>query len=223
MQAATQITTTPGQVIISQGVNTPQAVYRAFNAQRREIAEQLDNLEEKRRSLAAQVENGATGASKTGLEQRIGEVDKRITELDKQLAAADADVAKSAAVPGAVVPDPPRPRDGPPEEGFVLGGMFIFVVFLPLSIAYARRIWKRSANAIVAFPQELADRLNRLDQSMDSIAIEVERIGEGQRFVTRVMSENGRGALAAGGAQPFDAGARDKARVPRHSGDVGEL
>ena len=52
---------------------------------------------------------------------------------------------------------------------------------------------------------------------MDSIAIEVERIGEGQRFVTRVLSENGR-ALGAGAALPIDAGARsEKLKVPRDS------
>ena len=47
---------------------------------------------------------------------------------------------------------------------------------------------------------KLADRLNRLDQSVDSIAIEVERIGEGQRFVTRVMTEQGQRASVGAGA-----------------------
>lgn len=31
-------------------------------------------------------------------------------------------------------------------------------------------------------------RLERLEQSMESIAVEIERIGEGQRFVTRLLS-----------------------------------
>ncbi len=221
MQAPPQAPAAPGQVVISPGVTAPQAVYRAFNEQRREIASQLENLEDKRRSLVSQVEQGATGASKTGLEGRIAEIDKRISEVDKQLAAADAEVAKAAAVPGAVVPDPPRQREGPPEEAFVLGGMFIVIVLLPMSIAFARRIWKRSAQAIVAFPQELADRLNRLDQSMDSIAIEVERIGEGQRFVTRVMTENGARAIGAGAAQPLEVAGRESTRVAR-PGELGE-
>jgi len=33
------------------------------------------------------------------------------------------------------------------------------------------------------------DRLARLEQAMESIALEVERIGEGQRFVTKLMSD----------------------------------
>lgn len=34
-----------------------------------------------------------------------------------------------------------------------------------------------------------ADRLLRLEQAVESIAIETERIGEGQRYLTRVLSE----------------------------------
>lgn len=207
----------PGQLIIRPGIDAPQAVYRAFNEQRRELANQLESLEEKHRVLARQLADPTTDKSlRGGLEQRVGELDKRISDVDKQLAAADQAVAKAAAVPGAVIEPPRQVRTGPPEEVFVLGGMFMLVL-LPLSIALARRIWKRGAAAVSTFPQELADRLNRLDQSMDSIAIEVERIGEGQRFVTRVLSESGR-ALGAGAAQPIDLGARgEKAKVSRDS------
>jgi hypothetical protein len=208
----------PGQqvVTIKPGVDAPQAVYKAFNAQRQELAQQLENLEDKRRGLMNELQNPqVNGVNKAGIEARIVEVDKRIADVDKQLAAADQAVAKQAAVPGAVPPPERHERSGPPEEVFVLSGMFIVAVFFPLSIALARRIWRRGAAAVTAFPQELADRLNRLDQAMDSIAIEVERIGEGQRFVTRVMSENGR-ALGANAAAPMNAGAlAEKARVPR--------
>jgi len=33
------------------------------------------------------------------------------------------------------------------------------------------------------------DRLQRLEQAVDSIAVEVERISEGQRFLTRLQTE----------------------------------
>lgn len=47
----------------------------------------------------------------------------------------------------------------------------------------------RGARVVMTLPQELMDRLTRLDQAVDSIALEVERIGEGQRFVTRLRGE----------------------------------
>lgn len=214
-----EVPAAPGQhvITIKPGVDPPQAVYKAFNAQRQELAQQLETLEDKRRGLMNQLQDQqVTGVNKTGIEARVVEVDKRIADVDKQLAAADQAVAKQAAVPGAVPPPVPREEhNGPPEEVFFLSGIFIVAVFFPLSIALARRIWRRGAAAAVAFPQELADRLNRLDQSVDSIAIEVERIGEGQRFVTRVMSENGR-SIGAGAAAPVSVGAHaEKARIPR--------
>jgi hypothetical protein len=204
------------QVVITPGTSAPEAVYKAFNAERSELRNQLDQLESKRGELSRELQNDQMAKTdRSGLESRLADVDKRIADVDKQLAAADQQVAKAAAVPGAIIERPPEPRNGPPEEVFVLSGMFIVVVFLPLSIAFARRIWKRGAAAVTAFPQELVDRLNRLDQSVDSIAIEVERIGEGQRFVTRVLTDNNR-ALGAGAAQPIDRGARaEKAGVRR--------
>ncbi len=38
-------------------------------------------------------------------------------------------------------------------------------------------------------PHELSSRLNSLEQSLDAIAVEVERVGEGQRFMTRLFTE----------------------------------
>lgn len=36
------------------------------------------------------------------------------------------------------------------------------------------------------------DRLARLEQAVDAIAVEIERIAEGQRFTTRLLSEQSR-------------------------------
>ena len=38
-------------------------------------------------------------------------------------------------------------------------------------------------------PPERLDRLSQLEQSVDAVAIEVERIGESQRFMTKVLTE----------------------------------
>lgn len=36
------------------------------------------------------------------------------------------------------------------------------------------------------------ERMNRLEEAIESIALEVERVGEGQRFVTKLLAEPGR-------------------------------
>ena len=38
---------------------------------------------------------------------------------------------------------------------------------------------------------EMADHLNRIETAVDSTALEVERIAEGQRFTTRLLADRG--------------------------------
>ena len=81
----------------------------------------------------------------------------------------------------------------------------MFVALLPLSIAFARRIWRKSAAAVTAFPKEFADRMIRVEQAVEATALEVERIGEGQRFLTRLLTEaEGVRAIGAASAQPIE-------------------
>jgi hypothetical protein len=62
------------------------------------------------------------------------------------------------------------------------------VLLFPLSIAWAKRIMRRARASAPASP-DLTMRLDRIEQAVDTIAIEVERISEGQRFVTKIMAE----------------------------------
>jgi hypothetical protein len=67
--------------------------------------------------------------------------------------------------------------------------------------AIARRI-DRGAPAPVQFPNELKEQINQLSQSVEAIAIEVERISEGQRFATKMLADRGReGTVITPGAQ----------------------
>lgn len=57
----------------------------------------------------------------------------------------------------------------------------------PMAKAYARRLEREPREPVV--PPELQSRLERMEQALDSIAIEVERISEGQRFTTKLLAE----------------------------------
>ena len=207
----------PGQVIVTgPGTASPADVYQGFRAQRTELENQLQSLENRREELSGRLEDPMVdGANKKGLEQRITDIDARISNVEKQIAVADAEIARTAAIPGATYEPPPPPRSGPPEEVFVLGGMFMVIVILPLVIAYARRIWRRGAYVVAALPHEIGERLARLEQTTESIAIEIERIGEGQRFMTKVFSEENQRALGVGAAQPIDVQQREAAHINR--------
>jgi len=81
---------------------------------------------------------------------------------------------------------------------------------LPLSIALARRIWRRGVATITQLPGELMERLTRLEQGVDAVAVEVERIGESQRYMARMFGENGSPrAIGAGAAEPVEVKARE--------------
>ena len=196
---------------------TAAEMYEAVRAMRSELRSQQARLESTRRSISSRLRDSRlSDTDRSGLEQRLTSVDQQLASLDKQVAAADASVAQAAAVPGAVVPPAPPVRNGPPDAVFAMGALFILAVLLPLSIGWARRLWRRGAAAVTALPEELGIRLTRLEQATDAIAIEVERVAEGQRFVTRLLSESpALHALGAGQAQPIGIKAREAAEVRR--------
>ena len=72
----------------------------------------------------------------------------------------------------------------------------VMVVGRPLIQSLARK-WDKDAQRSV--PDDVAARLERMEQAIDSIALEVERIAEGQRFTTKLLSErSGTDKLSAG-------------------------
>jgi hypothetical protein len=65
-----------------------------------------------------------------------------------------------------------------------------FVLMIPIVFALSRRIWVRSGpKAQPAYDLESSPRLQRLEDAVESIAIEIERIGEAQRFATKLLAE----------------------------------
>jgi hypothetical protein len=63
----------------------------------------------------------------------------------------------------------------------------VIIIGLPLARAFARRMDRKSAAP--QMPTEVSAQLAQLNQAVDAIALEVERISEGQRFTTRLLSE----------------------------------
>ena len=67
------------------------------------------------------------------------------------------------------------------------GCAIVLAIGVPLARAYSRRMDAESKNP--RLPTEVTDRLERMEQALDSVALEVERISEGQRFTTKLLSE----------------------------------
>lgn len=75
------------------------------------------------------------------------------------------------------------------EDIFFIGSFFFTAIVLgigiPLVRAYTRRKDAEPSAATLAQEQ----RLMRMEQALESMAIEIERISEGQRFVTKLLAE----------------------------------
>ena len=81
--------------------------------------------------------------------------------------------------------------------GAVFGG-------LTLIKAWAKRIEGQSK--LPKSSGESTERMERMERAIDSIAVEVERISENQRFVTKLLAE--RGERTSAGALPQQGSSR---------------
>ena len=63
----------------------------------------------------------------------------------------------------------------------------LMVIGIPIAKAYAQRLERKPVGTAV--PPDVQARLERMEQAIDSIAVEIERISEGQRFTTKLLSE----------------------------------
>lgn len=161
---------------------------REIRARRSELSDQLTSAAGRRRNLAEQLNRMPPGPARTGLEQRISVLDQRLAQLESDIAATGRQLT---AAPLAGTSEPVG--GDVPENVAIISTVFTIFVMFPLAVAFARRMWKRTTRESKAPPPlspQVEQRLERLEQGVDAIAIEIERITEGQRFVTKLLSES---------------------------------
>ena len=182
-----------------------------IRARREELSDQLISATNRRDELAEQMIE-SEGAARVGIEQRIILLDERILQLEadiaetgRQLTSAGSDLTSSTAVR----------LDGPfgglsADQVTGISIVFILFVLTPLVVTLAVRLFRRpvAPKAIPAL-DSIANRMERLENAIDAVAVEVERISEGQRFVTRLLGEGQRPA------EPIRVGEGSAQRVPR--------
>jgi hypothetical protein len=63
----------------------------------------------------------------------------------------------------------------------------VMAIGIPIARAFAKRMEREGSAQQI--PADVTARLERMEHAIDSIAVEVERISEGQRFTTKLLSE----------------------------------
>jgi hypothetical protein len=165
---------------------------RALRAQRDEISRQLSNVNDRRNEIATQLRNAAPGADRAGLEGRLAVLDKRIADMESSLAITGKLVQDAqGGSPFFTEDPPPLPGNAPDRDQITaIAIVFTVVVLAPLAWAWARAILRRSTKLAEQPSKQLMDRLDRMEEGIETVALEVERISEGQRFVTKVIAES---------------------------------
>lgn len=197
---------------------TTRAEMKALTARRDEISRQVSNVNGRRDDIAGQIRAAAPGADKAGLEARLGTLDSRLVELETDLNVTGRQLASAKGDAAAYTEQPPPGPPNEPSAGQItaMSVVFMIAVLMPLSVALGRRLMGRSSKqAPAAASPEIVKRLDRLDEGLEAIAIEIERISEGQRFVTRVLGEGSPLALSAGGAEPITVPLGERAAAER--------
>ena len=164
-----------------------------IKGRREELSNQLTSAAGRRRRLAEELRMQPEGAARAGIEGRLVILDRRLAQLETDIAATGRQL--SAAPEGLLTTEGVPMGQDMPDNVFALSIVFTLFVLFPLAFTLARNLWKRGGKQTVvsALPAETGQRLERLEQGVEAIAIEIERVSEGQRFVTRLLSEGAAG------------------------------
>ena len=159
----------------------------------------LARLEGERASLALKV-------AKTGGEERQTAV-RQLAQTEQQIAGERAKLAQLksnvdeirsqlAAQNVPAVPVPPE-FAGFPNEKRIFGMnqneasfTIAMVILVPFVLLLSRYAWSRTGRPVAAKQPVVGDdRMARIEQAVEAVAIEVERISESQRYQTKLMAE----------------------------------
>lgn len=99
--------------------------------------------------------------------------------------------------PTVVQVNPDIPPEVVPIIAIIFGSIAFMVVVSPIVRGIMKFIERRQDQQMVHGPS-VANQLQQLQQSVDALAIEVERISESQRFQSKLMAEREKTALPSG-------------------------
>jgi hypothetical protein len=164
---------------------------RALETRADRLSDQMQSAQKRRDDVAQQLEDATNPQVIAGLEERLRVLDARLISLEKEIEANSAQRASMAARLGAQSSSSTREApSAPPQRSSDWPGIIALFTLTPLAIAYARNIWRRGKAPVSAPVSEQAEaRFQQLEQAIDTVAVEIERVAEGQRFVTKLLRE----------------------------------
>lgn len=189
-----------------QGLPRNAQELRGLRERREILRDQLERANNRRGELLDQLTPGEgeqplPAEARVGIQQRLGVLDERILQIERDQTMTERLLSNaSPAVLAQSVQDERREQDRVDEDEAVAAGFAAFGggILLTLIVGRLRRRFGRRRAAAQAQAALVTDpRIDRLANAVDAIAEEVERIGEGQRFVTQLLAHRPEAAAPA--------------------------
>ena len=169
-----------------------EAQQRVREAQQeiREAQQRVREAQQEVREAQQQVREARTADQRGAAEQEIFGAQQDLKEAEQQLRQLERQSKSPAFVYTSQQPDDFRPQI-PGEAVDIAIGFFItcavIIVGWPIARALGRRFERRGAP--LAVEAGMTDQLQRIEQAVEAIAIEVERISESQRFLAKLQEK----------------------------------
>ena len=187
----------------------------ALGMKRTELQAQLEALTDRREEVADQLQGAESGA-RPGLMARLQILDERITRLEQEVLQTDdaimAGISTGLVMPpieqtGSLLEEPQEfPRVSDDAARMMMAEAFAFVL---LGIVLYKLGWRRAKRKFAGAAPNDSGRMDQLQNAVDAIAVEIERISEGQRYVTKRLNEG------TAGAEPISVGQEESIPVRR--------
>lgn len=174
-----------------------------IRSQRSEMSEQLQSAQNRRERVLDELRTAPAG-TEPGLQQQYQVLSDRIVAIENDIEASGR-VLRTGQVPAQIVLVPPRSslRSGNQTDDAERGAAMAAVILLPIGAIYLLRAFRRrrrGGRREVEMNAEQDSRFERLEQAVDAIALEIERVGESQRYQAKLLTEANM-MPAMGGAQ----------------------
>ena len=165
------------------------AEYNVLKAREKELNNQLSEVKDRRDELSQEAQQ-KTGADRAALDSHVGILDQRLSQIESDLTVVGRDLAATA--PASIAEQPPQIRYRGYDDGNMLaagftGVLLTFALFVPFLLRSFRR--RRNSQATALQPTIGGERIERMEHAIDTIAVEIERVSENQRFMTRLLTE----------------------------------
>jgi len=164
----------------------------AIRDRRSDISNQLTSAMDRRENLTEDLAEAPQSAH-PGLLSQIQLLDSRIVAIERDMEESGRMLRTGQTVDNGTALVAPRsgPFENMSEDAQIAIGMGFSIFFLlPIALGFMRLMFRRARRGQVAQPSGEQDaRMERLEQAVDAIAIEIERVGESQRFQQKVLAE----------------------------------